>query len=214
MGPSIEEQMSGIAEDVARRYASRCWWSDPADLRQQAWVIVLEVLREFPPLQEDGTVDRGRFGSWAYVAAMRQMSRYMWRASSPVSAGDKEVRDLAGVHHLEVSEVDGVDSTLDVEREVAERELEALVTTRISELYRGMWKSAKEDDPMIAAMQAIFVEELTPKEASKRFGVPIYSLYKATEAMRGMMCNDSKLRRLGREVRACMRSTEESRRSK
>ena len=94
------EQIAGIARGVSQRYAARCYGADPTDLYQQAYTIVLEVRRGRLPQLQDGTIDRNAFGAWAWTAAMRRLSRYLWRQSSPVSASDHACQDLVHVHQL------------------------------------------------------------------------------------------------------------------
>jgi DNA-directed RNA polymerase specialized sigma24 family protein len=193
---TLEQQMAGIASSVARRYYSRCWWADLADLEQQAWVIVLEVLREYPPMvdTENFELDRIAFGAWAYRACMRQLSRYLWRASSPVSAGDSETKQLAGIHHGLLTEA-VPDAIPNPEQLLGEMEIYTRVRPAIKKRIEELYTRGRVGPPAyLEATISIYLDGFSPGQAAKTHGIPVYDLYKTTEYMRGMMKQDKKLR--------------------
>lgn len=191
---SVEEQLDHIAKEVARRYASRCWWADLADLQQQAWVVVLEVYRCNPPLLDSGDLDRDRLGSFAWVAAMRQLSRYLWRQSAPVSATDHEIKQLSGIHHcqldLQVPDQSGDPEYLFHQFEVRER-----IRHRILELCGYV-----QEDAWMLAVLKILMDGEKPGTASTELGLPSYGVYRMTEWVKFRINGDEKLLELVSEL--------------
>lgn len=204
-----QTQMAGIVRSIALRYKSRVWWADLADLEQQAWAVVLEVYREYAPTSAaTGALDRGRFGSWAHVAAMKQMSRYLWRESSPVSTCDHDAKNLGGVHRAAVVDNALADPGRDPEAALAaeqarENQIDTLVLIedRLTQLYsRVPWY--KGPDAWLAATIAIYVYGRSPREAADAAGVDVKGVYKTTEVMRGLMRKDRRLRTLLEQQRS------------
>lgn len=210
MRESLNEQMAGIAKSVAMRYHARCWWADLEDLEQQAWVVVLEVLRWYFP-ETDMTEEEHRraFGQLAYTATMRQLSRYLWLQQAPVFTVDHDVRALRDArraplrgHARDAVGVDLEDGLPDPESLFIERESLVrryatdvpAVRDRMRELYCRLNWGRQRPDALLDATCAIYLEGLAPKEAADRFEVDVNSVYRTTEIMRGMMRADRKLR--------------------
>lgn len=192
----LEEQMAGIARSVAVRYCARCWWANPADLEQQAWIAVLEVRQYYANGNEQ--FDRAAFGGIAHTAALRQLSRYLWKESSPVSAYDKEVAQMRGMTRAAVDprlpdESRDPEQELQVER-FKDEEIRLLlkIEERICTLYSRMpWY--KGPDVWLEACIEIFVKGRSPREAAHDLCVDVRSVYKTTEPMRVVMRKDRKL---------------------
>ena len=86
---TIEQQMADIATKLSTKYARTCWWAERAELEQEAWVVLLEFRTRWAPRDPaTGEIDRGKFGNYAYRAVARQLSRWLWRQSSPVRLPD------------------------------------------------------------------------------------------------------------------------------
>lgn len=195
---TLDEQMGRIARYVAGRYAARCWWADAQDLEQQAWAVVLEVLREYPPTYPDGNLNRDVFGATAHVAAMRQLSRYLWRQSSPASAADCELRELAGVLRAPIGQLGHVrDSSKLVE--LMSRQLPIDEVVWYSEA-RGKIRARVEDlcgrDELVRAGLSVLLDGEAPREVVEATGLDVWSVYKTTEWMKGKIRVDGKLRDL------------------
>lgn len=194
---SLDDQMAGIAKAVARRYHTRCWWTDLEDLEQQAWVVVLEVLRKYAPQTEAGELDRKAFGSWAYVAAMKQLSRYIWRQSAPVSASDHDVSKLAGLHRAEVPE-DMLAFAADPEQAYAAAEIKHRAKEHVASLYSYM--TGEPPDEWSDAVVQIYMQDREPTEVAHDEVLDRRGIYKTTEHMRALMRRDRWLRRLARQM--------------
>jgi len=114
---SLDAQMADIAKKASAQYARACWWADPQDLHQQAWAILLDFKVNWAPKDPTtGEIDRRMFGNYGYRAVMRQLSRYLWRQSAPVSLPDRACGPEVGVglHRADLTTVDaGDDRVLD-----------------------------------------------------------------------------------------------------
>lgn len=193
MDEALVEQLDGIADQVARRYSARVWWADRADLKQQAWSVALEVLREYPPLDNEGGLDRVALGGWAHRAASRQLSRYLWRQSSPVSASDHDVKSLAGVFHLELDGLQPATSE-PVDELLAQHELRGMLHARALELGAGIPRIWVE-----AAMEVLLLGE-SPGDVARKLGLPSMELYRYIAWLKYKSCNDDKMRELCRQL--------------
>jgi len=78
-----------IAKSVASSYLRSCRWADWEDLRQEAWVAIL---------QARGTWDGNRgvpFPAYARRAAVLSVHRYLWRSGKPVSGPPERLKEAA-----------------------------------------------------------------------------------------------------------------------
>jgi len=85
-----------VARHVARNYKRRCWWVDVDDLTSEACLQIMLSARSFDP--QVGVAFKG----YAYRAAMRSLSYYVRRQSSPVSASDATLKDMVNARRAEV----------------------------------------------------------------------------------------------------------------
>ena len=192
---TVEQAMTRVARQVASAYAKRCWWAERDDLEQQCWTIVLEVRNFWAARDEAGNIDMRYFGGTAYVAAMRQMQRYLWRESALVSLSDHECNhEVAGmlrrapIENPEtgadwlVSETPTAHELLDVqEREVALR-------LRVVALMGGTLS------PWVEAAMAVVLDQEKPALVAKKMGLPVWQLYREVSWMRQRVRNDGILR--------------------
>lgn len=203
---TLNDQMTGIVKSVARRYHTRCWWSDLRDLEQEAWLVVLELASVYDKdlRGPDGEIDRRLFGAWAYRAAMQNLSRYLWRQSAPVTVSDQACKEMRGVHHHEVSpllecvapSVEDVVADLEVTERVLPKLRERIVFLYVTwmPLDEG-WRSHVD-----AALE-IYMDGVEPRDAAKKHGLDIRDLYKTTEYLRDLMRWDLELRNLLKDLK-------------
>lgn len=204
---TIEQVMDRVASAVANRYAARCWWADRTDLRQQAYAVVLEVRAFYAPRHQDGSINVGLFGGTAYVAAMRQLSRYLWRQSAPVSAEDKGCRNLAGVHHIPVRGAchdPGAGSELPRGIDVRDRARpadEALAEAEILFKIKSRMRELCGCNPWVeAAMRVLLDYAESPAEVAREEGLPVFGLYRAVAWVKAVAKEDPVMRRLAAEL--------------
>jgi len=188
-----EEIMARVARDVSFKYAARCWWQPREEIEQQAWLVVLDVRQNYAPTHADGTLDHNAFGAWAYVAAMKQISRWLWRESAPVSTSDGDAKNLgearrAPVFTAEVQE----NSSRTPEDLTDEKLLLRSIERRILELCGSTI--------YVRAALLVFLDGETPRDVSKALGLDVYGLYRTNEWMKVVMRADGKLRELAQEL--------------
>lgn len=190
---SIDEQMARIAKDVAWKYARRCWWQDRQEIEQQAWTVVLEVKKHHAPRDAAGEIDRNIFGAIAYKAAMRQLSRWMWRESSPVSTTDHDVKNMGDAFRAPTTKLERAEfSPPSPEDLVDEKRLLKALTKRVYELCGNTL--------YVRATMLILMEGEKPAEIAKALGIDIWILYRTNEWMKIVLRSDSKMLELAQEL--------------
>lgn len=209
---TIEEVQARVARTIASRYARRCWWADEADLTQEAWRITLEVARQMAP---DGTtIDLEVFARVAWVACMRQLSRWLWRQSSPVTASDHGVVQTRGARRVSFEVADASGSG----EESGEGPLERVLTDRtdggpayqapatdvvemrlLLERFRTRVRAVLGADLAELALDLTLGDE-SPAEAAARRGIRIRQAYKATELLVARTREDRELSMLARQM--------------
>jgi len=185
--------MARIARDVSWKYARRVWWQDQQELEQQAWSVVLEVKQHYAPRNPSGTIDRDLFGATAYTAAMRQLSRWLWRESSPVSTVDHDVKNMAGVHRAPIDKLHRREfSPRDPEDLVDEKRLRKAIEARILELCGNTI--------YVRAAMLVLLENEKPAYVAEALGLEVYGIYRTTEWMKLVIRADEKMRDLAQEL--------------
>lgn len=96
MNPEQLETALQLAAGIAGRFGRRVWWSSVEDMEQTALLAMVEAARTFDPAV--GMPWKG----YARAAAVRAIWYSIWRDSAPVSAGQREVRNLAGLHRQDL----------------------------------------------------------------------------------------------------------------
>lgn len=189
----MEQAMQRIVKDVSWKYAKRCWWQDRRDIEQQAWTVVLEVKKHYAPRDATGAIDRNAFGAWAYTAAMRQLSRWMWRESSPVSTIDHDVKNMAGVHRAPVFHAESKENSGRTPEDfVDEKRLLKAIEGRIFELCGNTI--------YVRATLMVLLQGDTPREVAEALGLEIWGIYRTTEWVKTMIRQDARLRHFAQEL--------------
>lgn len=192
----IEQQMGDIARSVSGKYARRCWWADPRDLEQQAWEILLDFKVNYAP-RVDGTdeIDPSKFGNYAHRAVMRQLSRYLWRQSSPVSLSDHDcAAAVAGTLRKAPTTHPVSGSELLVGQDTRQDSLYLSELTRRRVRSRVVALCGGVVDPWVEAGLEVVVDGEKPGEVALRHGLPSYGLYRQVSWMRSRIAGDRELR--------------------
>jgi len=190
---TLEQQMERIARDVSWKYARRCWWQDQRELEQQAWIVILEVRQHYAPLKEDGTLDRDVFGAWAYKAAMRQLSRWLRRESSPVSTSDHDVPNMQGVRRAPTLELDVAGfSPRNPEDLLSEKVLLRALETRILNLCGNTI--------YVRAALLVLMDNEKPAYVAQALGLEVWGIYRTTDWIKLTVRADSEMRKLAQEL--------------
>jgi len=163
--PQYADEARRIAKLVSRLYCARCWWADPADVEQQAWLIASEVWL-------DGRWVGGvpGYGMLAYVACMRQLGRWLQRQRSPVSASDHGVTSMAGLQTVEIGHRHPV---------VEPDALQDLTIRDLRDKLRHRLRLRAGDDAAAEASARVLLDGDTPAEAASAVGCPVGDVYRA-----------------------------------
>lgn len=163
------DDVLNIAAAVARGYARRYRWADPADLAQEACAAVLASGRTFQP-------ERGvPATAYARAAARRALWGYVNQMRAPVSNRHRP-GDLASIpvaSDVETASLPPVDGPAIVEA--------AELRRRVRDLL-----APEEWDVLVAGD--------TPARVADRLGVPVARVYAALRAARARLKNDPVLR--------------------
>ncbi len=201
---TTEQTIARVAQDVARRYAKRCTWAEERDLQQEAWLVLLEVRATFYKVDPERSPDH--FGAACWSAAMRHLSRYLWKRCTPFSIGDHSTDLMRGVSKRgqglvtafssSSEDVEGfhdylVHPGLTPEEQTGVREFDAAIRV----ILEG------DGSPAMVAAVACFLDGEKPARIAHERGIPIRSLYRANEAVAATVNNDSQLRQLALDAR-------------
>lgn len=187
-----KESLNAVAANTAllaaSRYARRCWWADREDLEQEAMVAAFAATKTW---DEKVGVE---FGAYAYRACLLHLRRYLWKNSAPVSAADKKLTELRGLHRAEL-----VDDDHRCNREWADQLLaDADWQFRAFEQIEYVLTALQKPTAMKAALQ-VLLEEERPARVAARLNIPIDHVYRATKRAKEVLGNNAALLDLLRE---------------
>ena len=209
MTETIDEVCARVARQVAGRYARRCWWADRTEVEQQAWAFVLEVREQNMPLGPDGQPDVNAFGAWAWSAAVRRMSRWLWRQQAITSAPDKKVKEMRGQRRMSLdgSPETGSQRALgsveqlalqfsDPRPSVSEQAERTVELERLVERLRELMG----DTPLTQAAISVVIGGEAPLEVAQRTGLPVRHIHKTGDRLVEHARSDGELGVLLREM--------------
>lgn len=81
-----------VATKAAHRFARRVFWADVDDLKQEALTVAVKAFKGF-----DRAVGVD-LEAYLWIVCVRQLGKYCWRNSAPVSEAEHQLRNLKGVH--------------------------------------------------------------------------------------------------------------------
>lgn len=99
--PQVYRVMHGVANQLAQAYRRRCWWAELPDLRNEAWIALLEAYRN--PTRDPGRPLR----PYLYRAAALRLRNFTLANSSPVSERQKKLHLLKGITRAALSTIRG-----------------------------------------------------------------------------------------------------------
>lgn len=186
------EQAQHLVTVAARRYARKCWWADPDDLRQVGHLAVVQARRTYDlrvgvtPVQ------------YYWRAILFSMSRYLWKESAPVSGGG---------HRPELALKGCVRASLD-DPAVGPRQVDALTPEDrvedarwLARVQAQLGALAREDGAGGANVLAVLLEHAPAQELADVRGTRLHAIYRATSELRRRVSNDEALYELMRERR-------------
>lgn len=194
MDAEVFARAENIAQTVARRYARVFHWVEADELEQVAWQVLIEYHDRWAPRTPAGEVDPKRFGGRGYIAAQRQVNRWIWRAASPVTLSDRHAT-RAGVGTTNRTEdvatlPDRPELTVgdDPQAHRAGRRLRRRVARRIVALCGWGTRTA--------VALAILVGGEDEREVCARMRLPLRTVRAHVRAVRRQVAGDEALRRM------------------
>jgi DNA-directed RNA polymerase specialized sigma24 family protein len=171
---SVEVELARVVNGVVKRYAARCWWADPDDLRQEAWIAAMEAHKGWNP-------EKGPIGPYAHVAVRRAVAAFLLHETSPVSSSWHERHNLVP---LQRSGVDALEATASSPEATWADELLDDARWHVRVLARLLDLLGPEGENDLD----LLVGE------TKRVGRPPFWLLDLTEAQRACIAQDPELR--------------------
>ena len=172
-------ELTEVVRRVASRYQARCWWADLDDLKQEAWVAVLEAKETWDP----------NFGvplhGYVWRAASRRLGNYLWEQSVPVSAWKRHGNLLRGVKRASVEVLDHVEADPPGEAERVEQWWEDL-SWEVAKVVRA----GHNGD----VAERILLGREKPADIAEELQWPVHRLWRATHRARKRIRNDIDLR--------------------
>lgn len=185
----MNQIVAATIDRVASNYARRLPWVDPDDLRQAAWLEVLEHidLRKLDP-------KRAQF--YVYRVVARRMSRYVWGESTPVSGfGHRHKPTERRAPLFEAYELGAETTRRELERREAtkaEPAVRAQVRERVAELAQGT--------RYLDAVITIVIEGVSVWRVAKSLRVDRTSLGREANQLRARVRADTRMRELLRQL--------------
>lgn len=168
-----------VIEKVIRRYASKCWWADIRDLRQEGWVALLEAKRRFEP--QRGTP----FSAFAWVCVTFAIRNYLWEQSAPVTGPKHRGRKLEGMQRESVAKIRHMPAPGDTtEAEAWWAQVRQIVSTAILDGHGGHFAAA------------VLLDGMHPADVAREVGLPATQIYRFTGAARRRIKADEAMREL------------------
>lgn len=203
------EQLDGVARSVADLYAARSTWACRENLRQAAWLAIMEARPHWAP-------DKGMpLAAYCHRACVRQLRRVLWQDSVPVdipvgrSAAD--TRRAAGhVRGVEIPEQTfmGVNVTPSGERlrrDVPEPFVSPAPDAGLmSELLRRQMREAIEN-AVVRTVEDVYalrvlLDEMDSEEAALELGVALREINRAVKRARRRLSTSPGAWAIAREV--------------
>lgn len=173
-------EFESVVHGVAHWYAARCWWADLNDLKQEAWVAVLDA-------QQRGTYRPARGSKAAYYqrVAVFCLKEYLWRQSSPVTGRRGHGKKMAGMHRAPIGALHAHEAAVAAEMEAIEQWWAGM-----SEAVRQLVRNGNGGD--IAARVLLAREK--PADIATELRCPVHRVWRASSQARKRIKADLDLR--------------------
>lgn len=173
-----QSSLAEVVDEVTRRYRSRMraaanvWWADVDDMKQEAWLAVLEAQQTHDPA-------RGVELSWyAWRAALYAVKNMTWRMSSAAHVPQKKQQLARELRRVPVdNEAPAIDRTAD----------EKLHDLRWQKAVEQQVNQALLQAPHGAALKRILINGEKPVDVAADLGMDVTALWRATGNVRRRM---------------------------
>lgn len=170
--------MQKVVDKVAHWYSARSWWADLNDLKQEAWVAVLESRRTYNP-------ELGAEEPHARKAAWYRVRDYLWTHSAPVTGRKHHGECLRGMHRAPLTSL--VRHTAYDPMEDPEIEL---WWAEMSQIVRQVVRSGHNGE----IAERVLIHREKPAAIAAALGCPIHRVHRASSDARKRVKNDMELR--------------------
>ena len=186
MTPQLQQTCDRAVRQVARFYASKCWWIEFNDLYQQGWLIVAESIGR-------KHLDLDNVGGYIRQAVSRSISRYCW-AQSCIASDRQAGRHLKHVKRCQLAFDAQGSFDLEIELIAAEAaimvpQLRQELRTRLTEIF-AMKFAVLQPDPHLASCLAVLVDGTKPQQAATAHSVAVRRVYDTTYWMKKRAASD------------------------
>lgn len=166
--------VEGMINKVVCWYAKRVWWADLSDLRQEAWVAVLEAERTYDPA-------RGPRSSYMRRAVWNRLGNYLGAQASPVSGRKKHGKSTKGMRGVSVLEPVIYPTAPEPTTEEVEywwAELRELVKVLVRDGYDGH------------AAARVLLDQEKSAEVAESLNWPVHKVWRASHRARKRIATD------------------------
>lgn len=177
MSPETFALLSRIAGETSHTYHRTHPWLDREELKQEAWVAMLQALPLHAP-------ESGPLAAYLATCAYRACKRLCWRMSVPanVPASSATPQKIARLRASTVEE-----SALAVVPEAQGTAAEQMETIEQREALAQLVADCLAQEREPDAIRAVIYGEMPAREAAIAFDVPVARLYKRTEKVRAKL---------------------------
>jgi len=194
---SVEAEIE-IVRKVTSRYSRRCWWAEPAELRQVGHVACAEARHTY--VAGAGDEPEGYFWT-AVVLAVR---RFLWSMSAPVSGGKhRPEKSYRGLHRTGIAGDDGCDETEQRSVHLVDQgpgQFAAVEEKQWRERVRARLIDVARVEGLIPVVP-VLLEETTPREVATLLGIAPPAVHAMTARLRSRVVQDGTLWDLARARR-------------
>lgn len=89
--------IDAVVAKAVGRYRAKCWWADKDDLTQEGWAVALQALKTWNPKHPE-MQSPDDFYWYAWRAVVIQLRNLLLRGSAPVTAPQRKLIELEGMH--------------------------------------------------------------------------------------------------------------------
>lgn len=183
------------AESVAAAYCHRCWWAERDELRNQCWLIAMQVWTDAQGFSDAFTGGAAGYGTVCYVAAMRQMGRWLRRQQSPITIGsDHAVKEVSELTTRNSAHLLRLEARSDLEGEVMVKEIRRRIRERLLDLCGH--------SPEVEASTLVLLDGLAAREAAEAMSLDVQAVYRWNEVVVGAARTDAEVGKLAAELAA------------
>ena len=185
----INDEVKDVPRLVADKLARRCWSVSRDDLRQEAEVAALHMLKNFDPA-------KGDLRGYLYRGLARHLTNYMWEQGSPVTYKHRR-NELRAAHAAPEEAAAHVAGEVDVQADVSCAVWRTRVAQRVMVLAEQEGEAAGFDPEHVVP---VLLGEATPLSVAETHALPLLPLLEAVDQVQRAAQVDPVMIRLKNEI--------------